>query len=112
MGVHCRRCRPSLLSVKAARPRKRTAVDAMMPLAQQYLDMQKIQGEEHPKYAFMLASEAGGTVARLREIMSVPLRTQTPRLMLIDIPDNGAFYAGPEGKISNSVVAKFVADYE
>jgi len=91
---------------------KRAAEDAMMPLAQQYLDMQKMEGEEDPKYAFRLASEAGGIAARLREIMSVPPSTQTPRLMLIDIPDNGAFYSGPEGEITNDVVAKFVADYE
>merc|ERR1712110_514993 len=57
---------------------QRAAVDVMTPLAQQYLDMQKMEGEEDPKYAFMLASEAGGIAARLREIMSLPPTSQIP----------------------------------
>merc|ERR1711971_670032 len=34
-----------------------------------------------------------------------------PRLMLLDIPDNGGWYAGPEGAITAATVEKFVADY-
>jgi nucleoredoxin len=37
---------------------------------------------------------------------------QAPRLMLLDIPDEGAFYEGPEGEITEEAVAKFVADYQ
>jgi len=32
-------------------------------------------------------------------------------VILLDIPDNGGFYAGPEGEISADVVSKFLADY-
>merc|ERR1719195_1012183 len=34
-----------------------------------------------------------------------------PRLMLLDIPDNGGYYAGPEGEISAATVEKLIADY-
>jgi len=34
-----------------------------------------------------------------------------PTVILLDIPDNGGFYAGPEGEISADVVRKFLADY-
>jgi len=34
-----------------------------------------------------------------------------PKLVLLDIPDNGGFYSGPEGEISTDVVRKFLADH-
>mmetsp|Transcript_67685 Transcript_67685/g.147418 ORF Transcript_67685/g.147418 Transcript_67685/m.147418 type:complete len:470 (+) Transcript_67685:77-1486(+) len=35
-----------------------------------------------------------------------------PKLMLIDIPDDGGYYDGPEGDVTAEVLAKFVADYQ
>lgn len=32
--------------------------------------------------------------------------------MLLDIPDNGGFYEGPEGPFTPEVVEQFVADYK
>merc|ERR1712187_763374 len=92
-----------------------SVVETMTPLAQQYLDRQRADGEEDPACAFMIATEPGGIAERLREIMKLPKDisiTRTPRLMLIDIPDDGAFYSGPEGEVTASAVEKFVADYQ
>lgn len=35
-----------------------------------------------------------------------------PKLMLINIPDDGAFFEGPEGDVTADVVGKFVASFE
>jgi len=37
---------------------------------------------------------------------------QVPRLMLLDIPDDGGYYEGPEGEITEAIVATLVADYQ
>jgi len=34
-----------------------------------------------------------------------------PKLMIVDIPDKGAFYEGPSGDVTTAVVKKFVDDY-
>lgn len=34
-----------------------------------------------------------------------------PKLMLLDIPDKGGFYEGPEGDVTEAVVNQFVTDY-
>jgi len=91
---------------------QQATIDAMTPLAEQYIQEQKACGESDPACAFAVATEAGGIAARLREIMFLPLDAQVPRLMLIDIPDDGAFYTGPEGPVSSDSIAKFVADYQ
>jgi len=100
----CEGCHPAMQA---------SVVEAMTPLAQSYLDRQKADGDEDPACAFMIATEAGGIAGRLREIMDLKNDTATqPRLMLIDIQDEGAFYSGPEGEITAAVVQKFAADYE
>jgi len=35
-----------------------------------------------------------------------------PKLMLLDIPDDGCFYEGPEGAVTTEAVEKLLADYE
>jgi len=35
-----------------------------------------------------------------------------PRLMLLDIPDDGGFYEGPEGPVTTEAVEKLLADYK
>jgi len=45
------------------------------------------------------------------EKSNLPAPDLAPRLMLLDIPDEGAFYEGPEGEITEEAVGKFVADY-
>merc|ERR1712194_260743 len=56
-----------------------------------------------------------GLSGKIRGMVSLPDVEATsklaPRLILLDIPDNGGFYTGPEGEISTEVVRKFLADY-
>jgi len=60
----------------------------------------------------MIATEAGGIGEQLRKIMSMPEQSPQPKLMIINIPDNGAFHDGPEGEITPDSVEKFVAAFK
>jgi len=100
-------CEGCLPSVQAS------VLEAMTPLAQQYLDRQAADGDEDPACAFKIVTEAGGIGDRLREMMKLPKDNGSePMLMLLDIPDNGAFYSGPVGEVTTVTAAKFAADYE
>jgi len=37
---------------------------------------------------------------------------QSPRLVLLDIPDNGGYYMSPEGPITSETVERFLADHK
>jgi nucleoredoxin len=88
-------------------------VEQMTPVAQRYLDEKKAEGLDDVKFGFMVAKEAGGIAERLRELMSIQAsEASKPRLMLIDIPEDGAFYEGPEGEITQAAVEKLLHDYE
>jgi nucleoredoxin len=88
-------------------------VEQMTPVAQRYLDEKKAEGLDDVKFSFMVATEAGSIAERLRDLMALPATDASkPRLMLIDIPENGAFYEGPEGEITQAAVEKLLNDYE
>jgi len=38
--------------------------------------------------------------------------TLPAKLMIVDIPSDGAFYDGPSGEISVAVLEKFLSDYK
>jgi len=88
-------------------------MEQMTPVAKHYLDEKKAEDLDDVKFGFMVAKEVGGIAERLRELMSLPEpEASKPRLMLIDIPEDGAFYEGPEGEITQAAVEKFLRDYE
>lgn len=102
-------------------PAVQQAVEAAMaPVAQRFLDQQKSAGEDAPEIAFMIGTEAGDIGMQLRKIMSMPeipaeagsVVSLQPKLMIINIPDNGAFHEGPEGEITPDNVEKFVAAFK
>jgi nucleoredoxin len=99
----CEDCHPGIQA---------SVMEGMRPLAQKYLDKQTADGEEDPDIAFMIATEDGGMAARIREIIKLPKGSNQPRLMLMNIPDEGSYYDGPEGEVTAEVVTKFVADFE
>jgi len=94
---------------------KKAIEDALCPIAKEFLDKAKAAGEEDPEIAVMMATSAEGLSGKIRGMVSLPDVEATsklaPRLILLDIPDNGGFYTGPEGEISTEVVRKFLADY-
>merc|ERR1712025_475969 len=92
--------------------------EAMTSVAKEYIDKQKAAGEESPEFNFMIATEASGIAPQLRELMSLPALNQETqealpaKLMLVDIPSDGAFYDGPSGDITRAVLEKFLSDYK
>merc|ERR1712032_1693767 len=84
---------------------------AMETLAKKYIEKAKEEGEDDPKVAFMIAKEAGGISGQLRKLMELPDDGLT-RLMLINIPDDGAYYAGPGSDITAASVETFVTSFE
>merc|ERR1711959_76731 len=87
--------------------------EQMTPIAKRYIDEKKAQGLDEVKFSFMIATEAGGIAGRLRELMSLPApEGSKPKLMLVDIPEDGAFYAGSENEITEAAIEKFLRDYE
>jgi nucleoredoxin len=95
--------------------------EAMVPLAKKYNEESKAKGEENPDIGFMIVTSAETLSNQIRgslEMARLPLQPNElplifpPRLMLVDIADNGAWYKGPEGEITTAVVEKFVSDYK
>merc|ERR1712196_168302 len=93
---------------------QRKVEQAMAPIAEEFLKKQKAAGEDAPELAFMIGTESGGISTQLREVMSMPELppSKKPKLMILNIPDDGAFHEGPEGEITPVRVAKFVADFQ
>merc|ERR1711972_150482 len=67
------------------------ALELMKPLAETYVDRQKHEGTEDPVCAFLIATQATELSERLRDLMELPKDVSAPRLVLVDIPDDGAF---------------------
>eukprot|EP00746_Dinoflagellata_sp_MGD_P091801 gnl/MRDRNA2_/MRDRNA2_36364_c0_seq1.p1 gnl/MRDRNA2_/MRDRNA2_36364_c0~~gnl/MRDRNA2_/MRDRNA2_36364_c0_seq1.p1 ORF type:complete len:423 (+),score=121.86 gnl/MRDRNA2_/MRDRNA2_36364_c0_seq1:80-1348(+) len=93
--------------------------EAMTSVAKQYIEKQKAAGEESPEFNFIIATETAGIAPQLRELMSLPaLKSEEKqevlpaKLMLVDIPSDGAFYEGPSGAISTAVLENFLSEYK
>merc|ERR1712118_267028 len=105
-------CETSLAKEQAA------IEEAMTSVAKQYIEKQKAASEESPEFNFMIATESAGIAPRLRELMSLPALTEEKqetvpaKLMLMDIPSDGAFHEGPSGEISVAVLEKFLSDFK
>jgi nucleoredoxin len=95
-------------------PTKRAIEEALEPLARKYIDEAKAKGDG-PELAFLMVTESGDLAGRIRSMLELPeVGTATslpPQLMIIDIPDNGGYYKGPQGEITPDVVQKLVQDY-
>jgi len=91
---------------------KKAIEETLTPIAKEYLDKAKAEGEEDPEFAFMIATSPEGLTGRIRGMVGMEGDAkQAPTIVLMDIPDNGGFYRGPEGDVSTEVVRKFLADY-
>merc|ERR1712070_553168 len=87
---------------------------AMEPLAKKYLAEAKAAGEEDPELAFMIVTDNEGLAPEVRGTLQLPEvngHSIPPKLMIVDIPDDGGFYEGPEGNITADSVQKFVDSY-
>merc|ERR1712185_213532 len=92
--------------------------EVMTSVAKEYIQKQKAGGDESPESNFIIATEAAGIGPQLRELMSLPALSPEKqealpaKLMLVDIPSDGAFYDGPSGEISVAILEKFLSDYK
>jgi len=85
---------------------------AMTPISKRAKDAAKAAGED-PEMCFLVCTESGDIPSRLRSMMGMPEdQVGAPKLMLLDIPDKGGFYVGPEGPVSTEAVQKLIADYK
>merc|ERR1712097_4280 len=90
--------------------------EAMTGVAKQYVEKQKAADEESPEFSFIIATENEGIAPQLRQLMNLPEiksnEKQDAKLMLVDIPSDGAFYDGPNGEISVAGLESFLSDYK
>jgi nucleoredoxin len=93
----------------------KTAIEkSMEPIAGKYLAEAKAAGEETPEVGFMIVTEKDGMAERVRTMLNLQKCGDKPspsKLMLVDIPDDGGYYEGPEGEITEPIVRKLVDDY-
>jgi len=85
---------------------------AMTPLAAQFLADAKAAGDEEPEVGFALLSDKGGIGPQLRSLMGLGEATGEPQLVILDIPDQGGFYEGPVGAVTEDAVTKLVGEYK
>jgi len=90
------------------------ALKVLAPLAQAYIDDAKAKGEDEPELAFMIATSSGDISKQIRKLVKLPesAAESQPQLVLMDIPDEGGFYLGPKGDITEAAVRKFVGDFK
>jgi nucleoredoxin len=100
---------------------------AMEPLAKKMKTEAKAQGDDNPRVAFLIVTENSGLAPKVREMLSLPTlppskhensiedkeggETFQAKLMIVDIPDEGAYYEGPEGDVTAETVQTLVDNY-
>lgn len=104
---------PTLVAFCEASDRatQKSIEEVMEPLAKKLKAEAKEKGNEEPDMAFLIVTENEGLAPRIRSVLGLPEHSLAPRLMIVDIPDNGGYYKGPEGDVTAATVQKFVDDY-
>lgn len=90
----------------------KAAEEAMTPVAKKFIAEAKAKGEEDPEIAFMIAKTGVGLVGQIRKLTKTETVGSTPQIILMNIPDDGAFYVGAEGGVTAEYVEKFVQDFK
>jgi len=100
-----------LLFCEASSAEEQKSFEAcLLPVAERYIAKAKASGDD-PEFAFTMATEASGLAPRLRGMLGLG-EAQTPRLALIDIPSDGAYYLAEEGlTVSTQAVEGFIANF-
>jgi nucleoredoxin len=90
---------------------QKTIEETMATLAKKYMEEGKKKGED-PEVIFYIATSKTDFGGQLRKVLSMPDEPSAkPKIMLVDIPDNGAYYDGPEGDITPDVLTKLLQDW-
>merc|ERR1712159_100122 len=86
---------------------------ALTPPAEKALAEAKADGEEDPEIAFMMVSASDDLAERVRSMLKIDESEEKPKLMILDIPDNGGYYEGPAlDVVTVEAVEGLVADYK
>merc|ERR1712099_172683 len=104
--------------------------EALEPVAKRFLEKQKASGDDL-EVAFMIVTDPSGLAPRIRGVRGLPalpeqsdehpmekkedskVEMMAPRMALLDIPSDGAYYLADEGvAIRTAVVEDFVAKFQ
>jgi len=84
----------------------------MATFANKIIDASKAKGED-PAYRFFVAQSGDGAVPQIRKLCGLPEDVQAkPVMLLLDLADNGAFYASDHSEISAATIDAFTKAYE
>jgi len=85
--------------------------DAMMPVAQEAFNAAKASGCE-AGMLFFTATETSDVVYQLRMSCELGDPTSTPQMVVLDIPDSGAYYVFDGDNITTENISLFIEDYD
>merc|ERR1712146_160915 len=68
--------------------------------------------KEEAEFCFFTGKSAGGITDRVRQLCQGGDASAQPQLFLLDIPDNGGFYAAEVSDVTEKSITAFIADYK
>jgi len=84
----------------------------MEEVSKKYIDAGKAKGND-PAYRFFAATSEDGAVPQIRNLCQLPKDAQEqPVLLLLDLDDDGAFYASDQSEISVATIEALIKAYE
>eukprot|EP00287_Rhodomonas_sp_CCMP768_P009715 CAMPEP_0196717090 /NCGR_PEP_ID=MMETSP1091-20130531/495_1 /TAXON_ID=302021 /ORGANISM="Rhodomonas sp., Strain CCMP768" /LENGTH=440 /DNA_ID=CAMNT_0042057315 /DNA_START=60 /DNA_END=1382 /DNA_ORIENTATION=+ len=90
---------------------KQSLSDSMMPVAEEAFQAAKLSGCE-AGMLFFTATETSDVVEQLRVSCELGEPTTTPQLVILDIPDSGAYYLHDGDNITTDEISAFIEDYD
>jgi thioredoxin-related protein len=90
---------------------KQDLTKAMMPVAQEAFDAAKASGCE-AGMLFFTATETSDVVHQLRMSCELGEPTASPQMVILDIPDSGAYYVFDGDNITTETMSSFIEDYD
>ena len=85
--------------------------EAMMPVATEAFEAAKASGCE-AGMLFFTATETSDVVEQLRMSCGLGEPTGDPQLVMLDIPDSGAYYVYDGNVIDAEMITQFIEDYD
>merc|ERR1711943_48878 len=101
-----------LLFCETSEDTAKKALESMLtPVAEKFQKAAEAASSD-PEFAFTIVTDAGGLAERIRGMVGLAEKTD-PQLVLMDIPDKGAYYIGAaSANLTAEVVESFLADYK
>jgi len=100
-----------LLMEKVAAPQQEAAASALEAVATRILAEAKAQKQDAP-FCFFTGRSEGGITDRVRELVQGGTAGAEPQLFLLDIPDNGGYYAAAASEVSEDSLNSFIEGYK